>query len=105
MIPVVKLEDSMRLMNVVNDAAIVFGDRTFPRGTLLFLGSNFEPRNDADGYPVYDIEYTFMGNYQVEWNEVLGPDNDWHLLNSEKDGSGTPPYEYEDFSPLFSTTI
>jgi hypothetical protein len=100
-IPDIPLADAMSLYGCVNEDAITLANFTFPSGYLLFTGFNSEPRNDPNGYPVQDLEYTFMGRSENEWNEVLTTDGTYQYMNTEKDGSGDPPFEYVDFSDLF----
>jgi hypothetical protein len=101
--PRIPLDEAMSLIATINDDTIQLANRTFPRGTLLFAGLTNEPRNDPNGYPVQELEYTFLGKFSVEWNEFLDPvTKDYQFLNTAADGTGDFPYEYVDFSPLFT---
>lgn len=95
------LDAAIQLVGCVNDSDITLADRTFPTGTLLFQGMEAEPNNDSNGYPVFEINYTFAGHATIEWNEVQGDDGAYHLLNTKNDGTGDFPFPYQDFSPLF----
>lgn len=102
----VPLSAAAGLVQCVNDDDITLGDFTFARGCLLFLGMEGDPTNDATGYPVFDIPFNFQGHGDgVEFNEVMGDDGEYHLLNTKADGTGDPPFAYVSFDPLFSDTI
>lgn len=100
--PRIPLDETMTLVGGVNDEEITLANRTFPRGTILFAGFGNDPRNDPNGFPVQELEYTFLGKYEVEWNEFLGADGLWHLLNTKADGTGDPPFPYVDLTPIFT---
>jgi hypothetical protein len=101
--PRIPLEEALSLVSTVNDETIKLANRTFPRGTLLFAGLSNDPRNDSNGYPVQELEYTFLGKFDVEWNEFLdGESQAFQFLNTKQDGTGDFPFEYVDFSELFT---
>jgi hypothetical protein len=103
--PKVPLNDAMELIGGVNQEEITLGDRTFPRGCLLFAGMSSDPRNDPKGFPVQDLEFSFIGNHSVEWNQFMSTDGSWQFLNTARDGSGDFPFAYVDFTPLFAPTL
>jgi hypothetical protein len=101
--PRVPLDEVMSLISGVNDEEITLANRTFPRGTLLFAGLGTDPRNDPNGYPVQELEYTFLGRYETEWNEFLdGETQEFQFLNTKQDGSGDFPFPYISFSNIFT---
>jgi hypothetical protein len=101
--PKIPLEEAMALVGSVNDEEIKLANRVFPRGTLLFTGLTNDPRNDPNGYPVQELDYTFLGKFEVEWNEFLDPvTKDYQFFNTEQDGTGDFPFSYVDFSPIFT---
>ena len=88
------LDTIMALIGGVNDDIVTFGNRDFPRGTILFGGFGATETVDAAGSRSYDVECGLLANYDTEWNELMGQDGDWHILNSRDDGSGKPPFKY-----------
>lgn len=100
LVPMFPLDDTMELIGSVNEDEIQFGDRTFPRGCLLFAGCSSEPRNDPQGLPCQDIEYTLLGNRTIEWNQFMAKDGTYQFLNTKNDESGDYPFPYEDWSIL-----
>jgi hypothetical protein len=101
--PRIPLTAALKLIGGVNEDVIRFGDREFPRGCLLFAGLTNDPRNDPNGFPVQDLEYTFLGKYEVEWNKFLsGKTRTWEFLNTEADGSGEFPFPYISFDKILA---
>ena len=85
---------------------MTLGDRTFPRGCLLYLSGETSPNPDpSTGARAWDIEHLFMGNFDIEWNEFMDPAAQWVLVNDKSDGTGLPPFEYADFQGLFGLTF
>ena len=95
-VPFMDLESMMGLMGTVNDLPVPLASRIFPRGTLLFVDFETEPVTDGAGNNTQNITYNYLGNYQVDFNEILGRDGDWHLINSNTAGTGEFPFPYDD---------
>jgi len=97
----------MFLQGMLNDEPVVFSDHTFPRGCLMYLCmSSAEPQADpSTGNQSYECAFKLIGNYQVEFNEFLGADGEWHYLNTKPDGSGVPPFLYADFRWFFGNDL
>lgn len=101
-VPFPFLNDIMEWDGTVNDAPVTFGDRTFPRGCLMFAGADTDPvSNPISGERCWDYTFLFLGNFSIEWNEFMGLDGEWHLINDKADGSGSFPFEYVDYNALF----
>ena len=91
---------------VVNQSEVTIGDYTFPEGCLLFLSANTEPRLEkATGNLLQDVEFNFLGNTEIDWNMFMDRTGEYVLINDKSDGSGNPPFGYDDFSPLFSDDL
>ena len=74
--PFVPLNSIMSIEGgVVNDAAVTFADKEFPRGCLLFTGMGVpEPTPDPTlGIMTWDIEFGFLGNAIGRMECVYGP--------------------------------
>ncbi len=105
-LPYVPLDGIMELDGVVNDEEVVIGDKAFPRGCLLFAGASSDPQPDpATGAMLQDVEFTLLGNCNIEWNEFMDPTGAWVPINDKADGSGDPPFEYVSFAWLFGDTL
>jgi hypothetical protein len=105
-VPFPYLDGPLWLEGCANSSPVTFGDRTFPRGTLLFASfdSDFQP-DPATGDPAWDYTFTLLGNDIQDWNEVNDPTGELVLINTAADASGDFPYPYEDFSLLFSDDL
>jgi hypothetical protein len=95
--PYVPLNAVMTYISTVNATAIQVEDRVFDRGSLLFLGMNTTPEEDAEGNHVHEVEYVFAGRHSSEWNEIIDRDGLLHLINTNPAGTGNFPFEYVDF--------
>lgn len=102
MMPRIPLSEVTALYGHVNDATIKIGNKTFPIGCLLFTGFNTDPRNDPDGRPVYDLEYTFLGHDTQEFNQVQVESGVYEYVNTAADESGDYPFPYSDLNFLFT---
>lgn len=106
MVPFPVLEGPTWLMGCVNNSPVTFGDKTFPEGCLLCATFDADPNPDpSTGNLAYDYQFELIGNYDLDWNEVLDPDGEYVLINTEAGGGGEFPFPYEDFSLLFSNNL
>jgi len=102
LMPFVPLDAAMTYVGSVNSSSVTIADHVFPRGCLLFMGIDTDPVADpSTGNRCFNIPFSFIGTYQVEWNEVMDPTGAWQLVNDDPGGTGDPPFAYEDFSILF----
>jgi hypothetical protein len=99
----IPLDETLNLAGCVNDEEITVANRTFPRGYLLFAGLETEPRNDANGYPVQELNYSILGRNDSEWNQILDDNAAFQYMNSSSAGTGSPPFKYVSFSYLFTS--
>lgn len=99
MLPRLPLDDLMSFQGTVNADPIQIADHVFDRGCLLCVSAEHEPAFDPHGTPCTDVPYTFLGK-DHDWNQVISGDGTLQFLNTKQDGSGTPPYAYDDFSQL-----
>lgn len=94
--PWVPLQESMELAGACNEFEIRIGNRIFPRGCILYGGMNATDSVDTLGNKVFEVEYIFLGNFEVEWNEIMDRDGAWKLVNTAADLSGDYPFFYDD---------
>jgi len=106
MIPFPLMDKLMFDVGCINDTTMVFADRTFPRGTVLFAAFDSDPvAEPSTGQKCWDYTFSFVANYSKDWNYFLDPHGEWVPINSKADGTGDPPFEYEDLSYLLSDTF
>lgn len=105
-LPYPPVDADMFLQGMLNDEPVRFADHIFPRGCLMYLCMAAEPQSDpSTGTQTYECTFKLIGNYQVEFNEFLGSDGDWHFLNTKSDGTGDPPFLYGDFRWFFGDDL
>ena len=106
LMPFVPLAASLRYTGTVNDAPLLLADYLFPRGCVLFTGIDTDPTSDpSTGVRAWDVPFTFVGNYVIEWNALMDPGGQWRLVNDKKTGAGNFPFSYTSFPALFGNTF
>jgi len=98
--PFVPLAQVSSVVGSVNADPVAFANHVFPRGHLLFVGMDSDPSVDPTGLPTQDITYTLMGRRTLSWNQFISANGSNQFLNTEKNGTGNPPYSYVDFTTI-----
>lgn len=99
-LPAMPLGAIASLIGSVNFFPVQFGDQTYKLGKLLLIAvESSDPYFDCLGNPVIDITYTYLGR-AFSWNTVQDRSGVWNSLNTKADGSGTEPFDTNDFSTL-----
>jgi hypothetical protein len=101
--PFVQLAES--LVGQVNDRPMVFADKTYAKGTILFVNSDIEPTSDpATGLRTFDIPLHLLANDNIDWNYFI--DNDGEYTKVTTAGvDGRPVYGYADLTQLFKDSF
>ena len=104
--PALPLSRALTDGGCVNDDVVTFGDYDFAKGCLLFTGNNSDPTGDAGSVLItQDVEFTFLGDSENDWNSVMDPDGVWQIVNSDSAGAGKPPFKYVDFQKFFGWSL
>jgi hypothetical protein len=121
--PIVPTNLINSLIGSVNGKPWQIGTYTFPRGSILFTGSNSEPRGDPCSFAiVQDVELLFLANgpssafqqgggvgdlgnqSSLDWNYFIDPSGTWVQVGFNTDPP-QPLFSYKDFSKFFQPTI
>lgn len=98
--PYLPLNANLSLAGKLNSAAVRFADKSFARGTLLYMGMDSSFSRNTIGELTHEITYTMIGNESSEWNAFLHRDGTYKLINTKADGTGLPPFGYADFASI-----
>jgi hypothetical protein len=99
MLPSLPLDELLAFEGTLNSDPIQIADHYFEKGCLLCVAVEHTPAFDPFGTPCFDLAYTMLGR-DYDFNKVIADDGSDQFLNTDPDGNGDFPYQYEDFSNL-----
>lgn len=97
MMPYVPVFESMYFVGSLNLNPVKIGNKTFPKGYILYLGMNATQTVDSAGSITYEVEYNFLCNEDHDFNETLDSTVAWVLINTKVDKTGEFPFNYFDW--------
>lgn len=95
-LPYPPIDEVMAYIGTANSVEVTLGNHVYTVGTMLFVGANITEGLDCIGNRIYEAEYSYLANDEVDWNSILARDGNYHLVNSKPDGSGVFPFAYAD---------